>query len=158
MSVLLQGSQMRQVLAGFKVSRAGATIPQTAAQSIFSVTVGRILLTALVGQVTVAIGATATTVSVGFTPTAGTLNASGLASATAITSSEVGVNLGLNLTAGGALVVGSLAGTAVQVTAHAPYVLKPGTLTYTTSASTTGSLQWDLLYIPLDDGATVAAL
>ena len=158
MSVLVPGSQLRQVELGMKVSRAAATIPQSAAQSIFSVTVGRILLTSLVGQVTVAIGATATTVSIGFTPTAGTANASGLASATAITSSEVGVCLGLPLTAAGALVVGSLAGTAVQVPAHAPYVLKPGTITYTTSASTTGSLQWDLLYIPLDDGATVAAL
>ena len=158
MSVLLQGSQMRQVLVGFKVSRAGATIPQTAAQSIFSVTVGRILLTGLVGQVTTAIGAVATTVSIGFTPSAGTVNAAGLASAVAITSSEVGVNLGLNLTAGGALIVGSLAGSVVQVPGHAPYVLKPGTVTYTTSASTTGALQWDLTYIPLDDGATVAAL
>lgn len=158
MSVLLQGSQMRQVLAGFKVSRAGATIPQTAAQNIFSVTVGRILLTGLVGQVTTVIGSTATTVSIGYTPTAGTAAAAGLASAVAITSSEVGVRLGLPLTAGGALVVGANAGTSVQIAAHAPYVLVPGTLTYTTSASTTGALQWDLLYIPLDDGATVAAL
>ena len=32
-----------------------------------------------------------------------------------------------------------------------------GTISYTTGATSTGSIKWDLIYIPYDNGASVAA-
>lgn len=155
MTTLIQNKDVRTISAGLAVSRAAANTPQTAAQNIFTVSGGRILLVALVGQVTTAIGSTAVTAKVTNTPTSGT--ATDIASATAITSKEVGTLLGLPLTPGSALVVGANAGAAVQVPGHQGWLIQPGTISYTTSASTTGALAWDLLYIPFDTGASVAA-
>jgi len=36
-------------------------------------------------------------------------------------------------------------------------VVPIGTLSYTTGATSTGSIKWDLIYIPLDNAASVAA-
>lgn len=155
MSTILQGNQIRQILLGTKVDRAAATIPQTAAQNLFSVTGGRVLITGLIGEVTTVIGGTATTLKVTNTPAAGT--AVDYASATAITSKEVGAEATLPLTAGGGLVVNN-AGGGGQFPGHAPYVAPVGTISCTTSASTTGAMKWSLTYVPLDDGASVTAL
>ena len=38
-----------------------------------------------------------------------------------------------------------------------PIVLKPGSILLDCAASNTGSVKWDLCYIPLDNGASVAA-
>jgi hypothetical protein len=137
MSVLIQGSQVRQILIGTKVDRATATLPQTAQGSIFTVSGGRILLTGLVGEVTTATGATATTLKVTSNPTTGT--DVDLTSATAITSKEIGAQFTLPATSGSGLVV------------------PVGTIDIVTSASDTGSVKWSLTYVPLDDGATVTA-
>lgn len=155
MTTLIQNKDVRTISAGLAVSRAAATIPQTAAQNIFTVTGGRILVVALTGQVTTVIGSTATTLKITNTPTSGT--ATDIASATAITSKEVGTLLGLPLTPGSALVVGANAGAAVQVPGHQGWLIEPGTLSVTTSASTTGAIAYDLVYIPYDTGASVAA-
>lgn len=154
MSVIISGPQVRQVLLGTKVDRATATIPQTATGSIFTVTGGRILVTGLVGEVTTAIGGVATTLAVTSTPTTGT--AVTVASATAITSKEIGSIITLPVTAGTAAVVNN-GGGGGQLPGHAPYVIPVGALGITTSASTTGAIKWSLTYVPLDDGATVAA-
>lgn len=155
MTTLIQNRDVRTISAGLAVSRAAATIPQTAAQNIFTITGGRIMIVALTGQVTTVIGATATTVKVTNTPTAGT--ATDIATATAITSKEVGTLIGLPLAPGSAVVVGANAGAAVQVPGHQGWLVEPGTLSYTTSASTTGAIAWDLVYVPYDTGASVAA-
>ena len=158
MATIIQGSAYRSLLAGVKVTEPAAALPQTATGNIFTITGGRVLLTSLTGMVTVATGAVATTLTVGLTPTSGTAAPAGLAAATAITSREVGTLLALPATAGGALVVGANAGGPVQTAVNNPYVLEPGTITITTNASNTGSVQWDLTYVPLDDGASVAAV
>lgn len=154
MSVIISGSQVRQILLGTKVDRSTATIPQTATQNIFTVTGGRILVTGLLGEVTTVIGGTATTLKVSTAPTTGT--AVDLTSATAITSKEVGSQATLPLTAAAALVVNN-GGGGGQLPTHAPYVVPIGSITITTSASTTGAIKWSLTYIPLDDAASVAA-
>lgn len=156
MSVIIQGPQVRAIYLGVQVTRAAATIPQTAAQNIFSVTGGRVMVTSLIGQVTTVIGGTATTVKFTNTPTSGT--ATDFASATAITSKEVGTMVSLPTTAGGAVVVGANAGAGVLAGPQVALVLQPGTISYTTSASTTGAISWALTYVVYDTGATVAAL
>lgn len=154
MTAIIAGPQVRSIALGTKVDRATATIPQTATQSIFTISGGRILVTGLVGEVTTVIGSTATTLTVVSTPTSGT--AVTLASATAITSKEVGAQATLPLTSGGALVVNN-AGNGGQFPSHAPYVIGVGSIQITTSASTTGAMKWTLTYVPLDDAASVAA-
>jgi hypothetical protein len=157
MTTLIQNKDVRLITAGIAVSNAlHTTLPQTAVQNIYTVSGGRILLVALTGQVTTAIGATATTLKVTNTPTTGT--ASDIASATAITSKEAGTLLGLPLTPGSALVVGANAGGAVQVPGHQGWLVQPGTISVTTSASTTGGISYDLVYIPYDVGAAVTAV
>lgn len=154
MSVMIQGSQIRQILLGTRVDRATATLPQTATGAIFNVTGGRVLVTGLLGEVTVGTGATATTLAVTSTPTSGT--AVTVATATSVASKEVGTQVTLPVTSGGAAVV-SNAGGGGQLPAHAPYVIPVGSLGITTSAGNTGSLKWSITYVPLDDGATVTA-
>lgn len=157
MTTLIAQKDVRTISAGLYVGNTlHATIPQTAAQNIYTVAGGRILLVSLTGQVAVAIGATATTLKVTNTPTAGT--ATDIASATAITSKEVGTLLGLPLTPGSALVVGANAGAAVQVPGHQGWLIEPGTISVATSASTTGGISYDLVYIPYDTGVTVTAV
>lgn len=156
MTTIVTGPAIRLIAVGTLVSRAAAALPQTAAQNIFSVTGGRILLTSLVGQVTTVIGGTATTVKITNTPASGT--ATDLASATAITSKEVGTMIALNTTKNGALIVGANAGDGVLVGEINALLLQPGTLSYTTGGSTTGALSWTLTYVVYDTGATVAAL
>lgn len=150
----IPGKDLRRLLFGRKVDRATATLPQTATGSIFTVSGGRVLVTGLIGEVTTVIGGTATTLTVVSTPASGT--ATTLASATAITSKEVGAECTLPLTSGGALVVAN-AGGGGQFPGHAGYVVPVGSIQITTSASTTGSIKWSLTYVPLDDGASVAA-
>lgn len=157
MSVLISGNQLRTILLGSKAEEPAAVLPATATAHLFTVAGGRVVITGLVGQCTTVCTATATTVSVGVTPTSGTASATGLCTATAVTSSEVGTLVSLPITKG-ALLVGANAGAGVQVNGAAGYVVEPGTVDITTSATNTGAFKWTLTYIPLDDGATVTAV
>jgi hypothetical protein len=158
MSVIIQGSQVREILLGFKVEEPAAVLPATGIAHLFTVAGGRVIVTGLIGQCTVVNSATATTVSVGVTPTTGTATATSLATATAITSKEVGTLASLGATPGAALVVGANAGGAVGVQGNNGSVVEPGTIDITTSATNTGAWKWTLFYIPLDDGAAVTAV
>lgn len=152
MTTMVSGTSIRQLNLGIKVDKATATIPQTAAQTLFTVSGGRVLVTGLLGEVTTAIGGVATTVKVSTVPTIGT--GVDIASATAITSKEVGALVSLPPVAGAVAVFN--AGGGGQFCTSTPYIIPTGTLTYTTSASTTGAIKWSITYVPLDDGASVA--
>jgi hypothetical protein len=158
MSNYLQGTQIRKLLLGLKVEEPAAVLPATGIAHLFTVSGGRVLITGLIGQCTTVCDSTATTITVGVTPTSGTASAASLASATAITSKEVGTLVGLPLTAGGALVVGANAGGTAQVSGRGAMVVQPGTIDITTSATNAGAFKWTLTYIPLDDGASVKAV
>lgn len=152
MSVIINNSELRSIAMGRKVDRAAATLPQTATGSLFNVTGGRILVTSLTGEVTVAIGATATTAAITSTPTVGT--AVTVATATAITSKEVGSLITLAGTVGTALNVQNAGAGAMPASG---VVIPVGAIGLTTNANDTGSIKWSLTYVPLDDGASVAA-
>ena len=160
MSTLIQPNQVFTVQYGLLVTKAAATIPQTATVTLYTVAGGAVLVTAMHGTVTTVIGATATTLALGTAPTAGTAKTSGIASATAITSSEVGVWVAPGITSGAALQVAGAGGAGANagfVNNTGPaFVVMTGTITWTTSASTTGAMKWYLSYIPLDVGASVS--
>jgi hypothetical protein len=154
MSVLIQGSQIRQILLGTKVDRATATLPQTATGTLFTVAGGRVLLTSIVGEVTVALGATATSANLVHTPTVGTVG--DLCAATVVTSDEVGTLYGIRGDATSLLSSNAPTSARTGVPAH-PVVLPVGAIGLKTTAGDTGSVKWSLTYVPLDDGATVTA-
>lgn len=156
MSVSYGNASIREVLAGVLVSRATATLPATGAQNLFTITGGRILLVHLVGEVTTVIQAQACTVKFTSTPSAGS----------AIDLSAVSGSIS-GLEAGGKITLPSVAGAGnAAVFANAGYIavgpvspalVAAGTISYTTSATNTGSIKWDLLYVPYDSAVTVAA-
>lgn len=157
MATLIKNQDVRTIAAGVLVTRATAALPQTATGNIYTITGGRIMIVSLTGLVTTATGATITTLSVGLAPTSGTSSNVSLASATAVTSREAGTMVSIGSTPGSALVVGTNASTPLQCTGHAAWAVQTGSITITTSASDTGSVQWDLIYIPLDNAAQVVA-
>ena len=160
MSTILQGVQNRQLILGSLVTKAAANLPQSATGTLFTVTGGLVIVTSLVGVVTTVIQSSDPQLSLGTAPTAGTLETSGVATTTAITSAEVGTLVTIGSSAGlpTALVVmaaSAKAGNAVFLTGDA-FVANTGTITWTTGASKTGALKWYLTYIPLDAGAYVS--
>jgi hypothetical protein len=156
MSVIIQGAQLRAIAFGTQVVKGAQALPQTATATLFTVAGGSVLVTSLLGQFTVAAGATVTTLALGTVPTTGTASSTGIATATAITSLEAGTWVGVQASSGkaGALVAGGNAGAALFVAT--PFVVPAGTISWTTSASDTGSMKWYLTYVPLDTGATVS--
>lgn len=156
MAAFIQGAQIRLLEYGFQVAKAAQALPQTATATLFTVSGGRVVITSLAGTVSTVIGGTATTLALGTAPTVGTAATAGIASATAITSKEAGTHIWLPTAAGSALNVGTNAGSAAQLLGGQAYVVSAGTVTWTTSASTTGAISWALTYIPLDTGASVS--
>jgi hypothetical protein len=151
------GRDLRKLLLGTKVEEPAAVLPATATGHLFTVAGGRVVVTGLVGQCTTVCTSTATTVSVGHTPLTGTASTTALATATAVTSAEVGSLVSLPVTKG-ALLVNVLAGGSAQAVGSGGYVVPPGQIDITTSATNTGAFKWTLTYVPLDDGATVVAV
>jgi hypothetical protein len=154
MSTMIKAQDVRTIAAGILVSRATATLPATALGNIFAVSGGRILLKYLVGEVTTIIQAQACTVKVTSTPTAGTAVDLSAVSAS-ISGLEVGGRLTLPAAAASALVVGNAGGV---ISGASTWVVGIGNIGITTSATNTGSVKWDLVYVPLDAGASVVAL
>lgn len=146
------GALTKNVL-GQQVSRATATLPATTQAAIFTIT-GRVLVTALIGSVTTATGATATTLKVTGNPTSGT--DVDLSTAVSVASKEIGTIITLGATTVGAALSVQNAGGAV-LPLGTGVVLNAGTLDIVTSATNTGSVKWDLMYVPLDAGASVTA-
>lgn len=137
---------------GLKVSRATAALPQSTAAALFTVATGRVLVTAIIGQVTTVIQTQTNNAKLIANPTTGT--DVDLCATLNISADEVGCLYGITGLFSDAL-VGANAGAA-------PFprngiVVPPGTIDLSCSASSTGSVKWDLYYIPLATGATVTA-
>jgi len=155
MSTLIQGDQLRSLLCGVKVSRTTATLPQTTAGALFTISGGRVLITSLVGEVTTVIQTQADNTKLTFDPTdAGATQ--DLCAVLDITADAVGTCYSLTGTPATAMQDALNFLPSNKVLAQ-PLVLKPGSILLDCAASNTGSVKWDLCYIPLDNGASVAA-
>jgi len=169
MSVLIQGDQVGALLFGVRVSRASATLPQTASSALFNVTGGKVAITSLIGEVTVALGATATSLNLTYTPTSGA--AADLCPATVYTSDAVGTLYGMTSGVATDLLcvqsVSSIGGTPVAASEvpnvtyvqnlWRPIIVRAGALNLKASGSDTGEIKWVMTYVPIDSGASVAA-
>lgn len=152
MSVIIQSDQLRTMTLGAKVDRPAAALPQTATGALFNVTGGRVLVTSIVGEVTTVLGATATNAKLVSTPTTGT--AVDLTAVLAVANKEVGTLFGMTGLFSDAL-VGANAGAGVAP--RNGVVIPVGSIGLNTTANNTGQVKWSITYIPLDNGAAVAA-
>ena len=149
-----KGIALRKLQYGLKVDRATAELPETTTGGIFTITVGRIILTSLVGEVTTVIETQACNLSVTSTPTTGTAVA--LCAVLNVTAAEVGCLFGITGIQANAL-FSIPAGGGGTYAMRQRWVLPVGSLGLLTSATNTGSVKWSMTYIPFDDGASVAA-
>jgi hypothetical protein len=135
---------------GIKVSKTTADVLTGAAAGIFTVATGRVLVTGIVGEVTTNIQAQATTFKYNVVPTAGA--AHDLCATLDITGSAAGTILGFNPTDSTAACLPH-----AFISSGVGVVVEAGAIQVTTGADSTGSIKFDLWYIPLEAGATVAS-
>jgi hypothetical protein len=155
MSVLIQGDQLRALLRGVRVTRATAALPQTAAGALFTISGGKVLVTSLIGEVTTVIQTQADNTKLTFDPTdAGATQ--DLCAVLDVTADAVGTMYSITGTPGTAMQDALNFLPSNKVLAQ-PLVLKAGSILLDCAASNTGSVKWELTYIPLDAGASVAA-
>jgi hypothetical protein len=152
MSVLNDASALRKALFGNVVSRATAALPQTTQAALFTVTGGRVLVTSIVGEVTTVIQTQANNTKLVANPTTGT--DVDLCAVLSVSADEVGCLYGITGLFSDAM-VGANAG--ATVVPRNPVVVPAGSIDLNCAASNTGSVKWILTYVPLDDGASVAA-
>jgi hypothetical protein len=155
MTYIPSSQGVRSAALGLAVERATAALPASTTADIFTVDGGRVLLVGIIGEVTTAIQAQACNLSVVYDPDGAGSNTT-LASTLDVNADAAGSYYVLNGTAGGALVQST---NPFAVAFPAPrWVLGPGDIALTTSATNTGSVKWTALYVPLDDGATLTAV
>ncbi len=152
MSTIIQGEELRALALGRHVARATATLPQTTAAALFTISGGRVLITSIIGEVTTVIQTQANNTKLTANPTTGT--SVDMCAALSTTADEAGCMYGITGTPADAM-VGTNAGLTVGMTC--PQVLNIGTIDLDCAASNTGSVKWDLTYIPIDDGAAIVA-
>lgn len=153
-TTLIQASAVRLITEGYLVSRATAALPATTTGNIFTVTGGRILVVSLVGEVTTAVQNQACTVAIGYAPTVGTGSTTALGTASSVIAAPIGTHIGFNPGSATAVDLSTQAGVSVP---SARFLVDAGAITITTSATNTGSVKWDLIYVPYDTNVTVAA-
>jgi len=151
MSVLYNLKPVQQAVLGEQVSRATDTLPATTTETLFTVT-GKVMLLQIMGEVTTVIQTQACNTKLSFNPTVGA--AADICSNLNISAKAVGENFGITGTVATAMVGDSHAYLLAQAT---PLILPAGVITLTTAATNTGSVKWDLFYIPIDLDATVTA-
>jgi hypothetical protein len=136
-----------------RVSRATDTLPQSAAEEIFRVRGGRILVKALIGEVTTVLGAgTTPDLRINLNPDTGTTKV--IASDVVVASDEVGT---LYSVEGDTTALLESSSGGVTTAVGNGFVVSPNVgIEVEASESITGSVKWDLYYLPLDPAAYVS--
>jgi hypothetical protein len=145
-------ASLMNMLCGARVDRATATLPQTTQSALFTISTGRVLLFGIVGEVTTIIQNQANNTKLVANPTTG--SDVDICAVLSIANKEAGCLFGITGLFTDAM-VGSNAGATTWP--YKPVVLPVGTLDLNCAASNTGNVKWSLWYVPLDDGASVAA-
>lgn len=172
MSTLISGDQIRSLMFGLRAQKGPTTLVQNTGTALFTVTGGKIAVTGVIGEVTTAVANTASLAArLQYTPSGGA--AADLCGATVITADAVGTLYSLtsgvatdllsiqNVSVIGGVPVGASdvpSVTYVQMLWR-PIVVRAGSLSVLVSNHDpgTGAIKWTMLYIPIDDGAVVAA-
>ena len=153
MTTMIKGKDIKFINLGISVSKAAVAVVGTSVKPLFTVAGGRVLITSIVGQVVTVIQTTANATNVISTPTTGT--AVNLCATLDITGDESGCLYSLTGLAADVM-VGTNAGAASGL--RNGIIVPIGVIGMgNAAAACTGSVKWDITYIPLDDGATVVA-
>ena len=152
MNTALLRKKLAEIALGFRVDKAAANLPQTAAAAIFTIATGRVLVTLLIGEVSTIIQTQANTTKITINPTTGT--SGDVASGLDISADEVGTHYIVE--GDGTALVGTNAGTGWGAVSL-PFIVPIGGLDLDCSASNTGQVKWTVFYLPIDDGAVVTA-
>lgn len=162
MSTIIQGADIRAIALGIRVQKAAAILPASTTQTLFTISGGRVVVTALIGEVTTVFDGTVNSLSVEADPTVGA--AADLAAATVCTSDIAGTLYTVHGIQAALLGTQKEGGTEVPTHAVAKtpvgggFVVPAGVIQLkTTATDTTGATKWTLVYVPLDDGASVAS-
>lgn len=150
MATQVPGRQLRLANYGTQVLRPAGNLPATTNAAIFNITGGRILLQSIVGTVTTAIQAQANTLSLSTLSTTGAITTA-ITAGIDVTGLAVGNLYSIDGVRANAATVGSSVYTTNEL------VVATGSIRWVTTATSTGAMSWTVLYIPLDDGASVTA-
>jgi hypothetical protein len=155
MTVLIQGSQLRALLLGVRVQGASKDTAN-GETTLFTITGGRVLVTSIVIEVTTAFGATTSNTKLVFDPTA-TGADTDLCATADLASDAIGSLYSITGDYSDALQVGLLTLESPAMI-QKPILLSEGEIHWNASADPgVGAYFATLTYIPLDDGAAVAA-
>jgi len=150
-------------LLGKRVTRASATLPQSAAGDLFTIAGGAVLVTYILGRCTVAMGAVANNTSlqhsVGPTAMCAVLDtANDTVGSLYHMSGDPAEPLRRILAAAGTMPGGYHGGLAAGAGLIANGILcAVGSIQLLCAANNTGEASWTLFYFPLETGATVVA-
>lgn len=150
MSVIIQGTQLRDILFGRRVEKSTGTLAASTV-GLFTIAGGKVLITSIVGEVTTAI-TVANSYKLQHNPTTGTTKDLCAATDIGTTDTPAGNLLGFQGLTGDSI----LTGPGAVPTLKQPLVLTAGSIE-SVSAGTDGVILWVVTYVPLDDGATLVA-
>lgn len=153
MAVYTTAAALNAANLGTRVDRASATLPATTQTPYFHVYGGRCMVTLMLGEVTTIVQAQACNASWESNPTTGTTNA--MCAVIEMNAAEAGTLMSITGTVGDAMILGKSGAVKGQL---APVIVAIGDLEFKTSATNTGATKWSLWYLPLDDGAYIAAV
>lgn len=141
-------------LLGLRVNRTTADVLTGSAVNLYTIASGRVLITAIIGEVTTVIGSgTTPEIKFSLNPTVGTTV--DISANLNVADDEAGT---LYSVAGNDFTTATLVGSSGAVPGMtAPIVADIGTVDFTCDEDVTGSISFQIWYIPLDDGATITA-
>ena len=149
--------RIADIMLGCRVDRAASILPQHGGVdtvTYFTVYTGKVLVTLLVGEVTVDIDG-ANTIVVAHNPDTGAT--ANLCAGLDINTCIAGDILTITGALGDTMLPATAAGSVIAST-YKGVILTPGIITFDSSGtSTTARWKWSLFYVPLDNGAYVAA-
>jgi hypothetical protein len=159
-STLIRGTELRTITQGILVHRDAALPVDDGA--LFDISGGRIILLGFLGHVTVAIKNESLDFGIVHDPDNGGSNVDLAESTTgvAVDADAAGTMYTLPADPTNTLVIGTNSTGAGSMLVPGGKVLGPGTIELTIVGTVTGTadrVEWDLLYVPLDEGASVAA-
>jgi hypothetical protein len=150
MSVIIQGSQQRDINYGVRVRKAALAL-SAATLPAFTVTGGEVVITSIHLKVTTSITTDGGTVAVNNVPTAGSTNV--LVTATDLGTTDTVVGSVVGLDRGTTAAPSFLRGGRVDLSA----VATTGVLNIVGAAAVNGAVDVVITYIPLTNGAAVVA-
>jgi len=155
MPILNQSQQdlLRTFVTGIKIGpKASTAYTTTVAQTLFTVAVGKVLVKLFMATVSTIHASATQNIKTQTAPTAGTA----VALSTDLDTNALELGGTLYVEGDGTATVKANGGVVLtSATGSGGFIVSPGTITFTPSATQTGATSWELWYVPLDDGAYV---